>query len=78
MTYPSEWMASTEPGVESGTATFTVDGLKYTLRLECFEDFMAIGNMLDATFKQGKSFAAVAMRGHIERSLEEAARIHDL
>lgn len=78
MTYPCEWQASTDPAIESGTATFRVEGVEYTLHLENFEAFQNISAMLEASFKQGKVFAANAMRGHIERSLGDAVRQHDL
>lgn len=78
MTYPCEWQASADPSDETGTATFTVDGKKYTLRLESFADFGAVSKMLDAVFQQGKVFAAQAVRSHVERSLENAERQHAL
>ena len=78
MTYPSEWMASTDLAVESGDAKFKIEGVEYRMRLESFDDFVKIGNMLDATFKQGKVFAAQAIRGHLERSIEDATREHGL
>lgn len=78
MTYPAEWMASTDPSDESGTATFMVEGVKYTLGLENFAAFGKVAAMLDASFKQGKVFASGAIRSHIERSFDEAERAHDL
>lgn len=78
MTYPREWMASTDPKEEKGDATFMVEGFKYTMRLQSFEDFCAVSKMLDAAFDQGKSFAAQAIRSHVERSLQDAVRDHAL
>jgi hypothetical protein len=78
MTYPSEWLASSDPSDERGTATFVVEGIKYTFRLESFKAYGSVAAMLEAVFKQGKVFAAGAMRGHIQRSLDEAEREHDL
>lgn len=78
MTYPSEWEASTDPEVESGTARFTVEGVQYTLCLDSFREFGKVSKMLDAAFGSGKVFAAKAMRAHVERSLEDAERQHGL
>jgi hypothetical protein len=78
MTYPCEWMASTDPTVESGIATFMVEGTKYTLRLESFDDFLKVGKMLDETFQQGKTFAADAIRGRLDRALDDAKVFHGL
>lgn len=78
MTYPREWKASTDPSDESGTATFMVEGVKYTLGLENFKAFLSISAMLDASFKQGKVFAAGAVRSHIEKALHNAEIAHDL
>ena len=78
MSYPCEWMASDDPKDETGTATFMIDGVKYVLRLDSFLAFQDVSKMLDATFKQGKVFAARAMRSHIEKSLDIAEKQHDL
>ena len=78
MTYPCEWIASTDPADERGTATFMVDGIKYTLRLENFVAFQNVSVMLETTFRQGKVWAAQAMRSHVERSLDNAELYHDL
>ena len=78
MTYPRVWQASTDLSIESGTAIFKVEGVEYTLRLDNFEAFQAISDMLDGAFKSGKEFAAMAMRSHVERSLDDAERAHGL
>lgn len=78
MSYPREWQASTDPSIASGTATFMVEGVQYTLHLESFQAFLDVSVMLDASFKQGKAFAAKAMSTHIQRALEDAERQHDL
>lgn len=78
MTYPCEWLASDDLSVDSGTATFMVEGTKYTMRLESFEAFQQVSKMLDESFQQGKTFAARTMRDHIEKSLVEAERQHGL
>lgn len=78
MTYPCEWEASTDPEVESGTATFKVEGATYTICLDSFKDFGKVSRMLDMAFGQGKVFAAKAMRAHLERSLDDAEREHGL
>jgi hypothetical protein len=78
MTYPSEWFASTDPAVESGEAVYKIDGVEYRMRLDSFNDYLKVSRMLDATFRQGKSFAADAVRGHIELALDDADRAHSL
>ena len=78
MTYPCEWNGSTEPDDESGVATFIIEGTKYRLHLETFVAFQNVSIMLDAAFKQGKVFAAQAMRSHVENSLDKAERDHGL
>ena len=78
MPYPQEWHASTDPDDETGTATFTVEGVQYRIDLDSFSQFQKVSAMIDAAFKQGKVFAAQAMRSHIERSLEVAEREHGL
>ena len=76
--YPQKWHASTNHDDKSGEAVYTVDGKEYRMRLQRFEDFQAVSEMLGAAFKQGKHFAAVAMRGHVERALETADQSHAL
>ena len=78
MTYPRNWTASTDPAIESGDAVYTVEGCKYHLRLDSFNDFIKVGNMLDAAFKQGKVFAAQAINSHVERALDDACEEHGL
>jgi NADH dehydrogenase FAD-containing subunit len=78
MTYPSTWMASTDPEIESGEASFTVEGVKYTMRLESFEDFQKITRMLEDAFQQGKQFAADAISSHIYRALDNAKVHHGI
>jgi hypothetical protein len=78
LTYPSEWIASTDPAIESGEAVYKVEGVEYRLRLDSFNDFLKIVKMLDATFQQGKVFAAQAMRNHVERALNSAEHAHGL
>lgn len=78
MTYPSEWRASADPAVESGEAVYKVDGIEYRMRLETFDDFLKVGKMLDATFRQGKSFAADVIRDRIDRAMDDAKLFHDL
>lgn len=78
MTYPTTWTASTDPAIESGTATFTIDGRVYTLRLESFDDHQTVTHMLDAVFKQGKRFALQCITGHVTEAITRAERQHDL
>ena len=76
--YPSEWKGSTELDDKSGVATFKVEGVDYSLRLDCFTSYQVICEMLDAAFGQGKSFAAKAMRSYVVRALNQAEVDHAL
>lgn len=78
MMYPCEWHASSDLTVASGTATFMVDGVKYTLRLDNFAAFQAVSKMLEVTFQQGKVFGAGAVRSHVVRALDNAEIVHGL
>lgn len=78
MSYPCEWLASTDPNEERGTATFMVDGQRYVLGLDNFAAFQSVSKMLDVVFQQGKEFAAQAVRGHVEKALDKAEREHGL
>lgn len=74
--YPSEWKGSVE--AENGVATFKIEGNTFLLRLDCFKDYQMVSNMLEMAFDQGKSFAAGAMRSHINRAMDDAVRTHAL
>ena len=63
---------------ETGEAIFMIEGVEYKLELDSFAECRTIETMLDATFKQGKQFAAQAMRGHIERAMKTAEQQHAL
>lgn len=76
--YTSEWKGSTELDDKSGVATFKVEGVDYSLRLDCFTSYQVTCEMLDAAFGQGKSFAATAMRRYIVRALNQAEVDHAL
>ena len=68
--YRSEWTGSTDPGDESGVATFTVDNIGYTLRLEAFSSFQLIGEMLDSAFEHGARVARQSLRSRIMRAMD--------
>ena len=78
MGYPQEWHGSTDKDDETGEAVFMVEGLEYRLRLANFKDFQNVAEMMEAAFQQGKSFAAKAIRGHLNRAMEAAEREHAL
>ena len=71
--YKCEWLGSTDPADKAGTATFAVEGEALELRLDSFDQFRAIGKMLELANKKGKTWAArnianavvVAMRERI-------------
>lgn len=76
--YPSEWKGSTDPDDLSGVATFKIEGVEYSLRLDCFTSYQTLCTMLDSAFDQGKSFAAQAIRGHVCRAMDQAEIMHAL
>ena len=59
--YKSTWLASPDPAVLSGTATFTVNDETVVVRLEDFGQFQAIGRMLTNAHKNGE-------RGALQRA----------
>lgn len=76
--YPREWLGSTDPHDKTGVAVYKVDGKEYRIKLECLADFQAVEEMLNVAFRQGKHFASVAIRSHIENALDSAERNHAL
>lgn len=78
MGYPSEWTGSTDPADASGVAKFRMDGVDYSLRLDSFTSYQMLDGMLDVAFKQGKRFAAQAIRSHINTAMDAAERSHAL
>lgn len=49
-----QWLASQDPDIKSGVATYKTDKKTITLKLESFSDFLAINEMLKASFNTGK------------------------
>lgn len=49
-----QWLASQDPDIKSGVATYKTDKKTITLKLESFSDFLAINEMLKASFDNGK------------------------
>jgi len=72
----SRWKGNTEN--TNGEASFMIEGVEYKLELDSFEEFRTIEKMLEITFKQGKSFAAQAIRSHLDRAMREAEAQHAL
>ena len=71
-----QWTGKAED--RSGTAVFMIEGVEYRIDLDDFSKFQMIEKMLDAKFKQGKQFAAQAIRGHLDRAMKEAEQQHAL
>ncbi len=76
--YPSEWKVSTDPNDKSGVATFKIEGVEYSLHLDCFTSFQIVGEMLESAFDQGKNFAAQAMCSKVTRAMDQAVIDHAL
>jgi hypothetical protein len=76
--YPGEWKGNATPADKSGSASFTVEGETFCLQLESFTDYQDVSRMLELAFRQGKSFAAKAMRSHVERAMRQAEIDHAL
>lgn len=72
----ARWIGNTED--ETGEAIFMIEGVEYKLTLDSFAKFRTIETMLEATFKQGKQFAAQAIRGHLDRAMKQAELQHAL
>lgn len=64
--------------LSSYLATFKIEGVDYSLRLDCFTSYQIVSEMLDSAFDQGKRFAAQAMRRHITMAMDQAERDHAL
>ena len=69
--YPSEWAASIDPADPTGTATFMIEGEKFVLELESFEQFQTVGRMLDLANMQGKTWAAQDLHSVVKRALRD-------
>ena len=74
--YPSEWIGNAENA--NGIAKFKIEGLDFSIRLQCFADYLMLSNMLDLVFSQGKGFAEQAIRSHIIRAMDNAKNQHAL
>lgn len=72
----SRWKGNTED--TTGEAIFMIEGVEYKMDLDSFETFRAIEKMLEVTFKQGKHFAAQAIRGHLDMAMRDAEAQHAL
>lgn len=51
--FAKQWVASQDPEVKSGTATYTTSKKTITLKLESFSDFLAINELVKVSFENG-------------------------
>ena len=72
--YESSWLASTDPDIKRGVATFTVNGEQAILHLDDFEQFQAIGRMLRNVYANGERTAQQRADTVIKRALQELER----
>lgn len=72
----ARWICNTED--ETGEATFMIEGVEYRLALDSFAKFRTIETMLEVTFKQGKQFAAQAIRSHLDYAMRQEELQHAL
>lgn len=68
----NSWSGSTDPAVESGTATFRVGGSVIVLELRSFTDFHVICGLLEVSRLLGVSQARASVGEAVRRALEEA------
>ena len=56
--YKFAWIASENENDETGRAVFKTEDKEYTIKLECFSDFMSVYEMLGIAYKYGKNVSA--------------------
>ena len=66
--YPNEWTGGVDPADPGGTATFVIEGEKFVLELGSFDQFRAVGRMLDLANMQGKTWAAQVLDDTVKRA----------
>ncbi len=63
----TKWVGSENAGNETGAATFSVGGVVLAIRLECFADAHALGNLIAAAERlagaRARQACAVYLRG---------------
>lgn len=70
MSIQQEWVGNTDPEIESGHGTFMAYGGKFALKLESFEDFLMLGQMLDVAYATGKAHALKQAADQLRRMQE--------
>lgn len=70
MSQGHEWKGSTDPSVESGTATFRVGGSVIVVELHSFTDFHTVCGLLEASRRLGASQAKASVGEAVRRALE--------
>jgi len=66
--YRSEWIGNIEN--ENGIAKFKIEGMDFSIRLQCFADYHMLSNALDLVFSQGKDIAKQAIRSCVIRAMD--------
>ena len=69
--YESSWLASTDPAILAGTATFKVNNETVVVRLEDFGQFQAIGRLLTNAYANGELRAMQRMDSALNRQMQE-------
>lgn len=67
----NSWMASTEPEIEAGQATFRVGGHVVEVELKSFSEFRAIEGLLEASRRLGRGEAKATIENAVKRAMED-------
>lgn len=73
--HESSWLASTDPDIKRGVATFTVNGEKAILHLDEFEHFQGLDRMFRNAYANGERAAQQRAEAIIKRALQELANV---
>ena len=73
--YESSWLASTDPDIKRGVATFVVNGEQAILHLDEFEHFRGIDRMFRNAYANGERAAQQRADTAIKRALQELANV---
>lgn len=67
----TKWEGSEDLDDKTGIATFDVGHLSYEIKLENFQDFCAIAEIIDVAYQQGRQRSAKEFKKMVDRMLLE-------
>lgn len=73
--YESSWLASTDPDIKRGVATFVINGEQTVLHLDAFEHFQGIDRMFRNAYASGERAAHQLADTIVKRALQELANV---